>query len=299
MAAQQQQQQQQAPMGPPLPHSQYQLPPSHLAQTTPALISQTAPSHLPHAQQSHHPQAQQNTSPVKQQQKSLSLTKGHSHSGEQRQGAGGQQKRAPPTSYRQSRPGAQGLVQQTSSGKLRQEKAEGVSNPKAKGKTRSQTDVDAGHSRGTGGDRLRPLYPLGRKEESPDHSHHNSWAIDEEEDPDLRAEFPEVEGHLFSVTLNKGKGGLGLNIVSETNSKAVRGIVIMGIQAGGVADQCGRIRWGDVILKMNSVNVMGMSQEQFQKLLVQAPPTVTFVLLRQLIEPADVSQQVRTVQGYS
>ena len=127
-----------------------------------------------------------------------------------------------------------------------------------------------------------PLAPATLPEEpSPTHSHHNSWAIDEEEDPELRTEFPDADGHLFSVTLNKGNGGLGLNIVSETNSKAVRGIVIMGIQSGGVADQCGRIRWGDVILKMNHINVVGMSQEQFQKLLVQAAPTVTFVLLRQ------------------
>ncbi len=129
-----------------------------------------------------------------------------------------------------------------------------------------------------------PLAPPTLQEESPTHSHHNSWAIDEEEDPELRAEFPDANGHLFSVTLNKGSGGLGLNIVSETSSKAVRGIVIMGIQSGGVADQCGRIRWGDVILKMNHVNVVGMSQEQFQKLLMQAPPTVTFVLLRQIAE---------------
>ena len=165
----------------------------------------------------------------------------------------------------------------------------------SKGKTRSQTDIEAASRGGPGGDRLRPLYP-GCYDDSPDHSHHNSWAIDEEEDPDLRAEFPEVEGHLFSITLNKGKGGLGLNIVSETNSMAVRGIVIMGIQTGGVADKCGRIRWGDVILKMNNINVVGMSQEQFQKLLVQAPPTVTFVLLRQPIDPASASQQVN---GYN
>ena len=68
----------------------------------------------------------------------------------------------------------------------------------------------------------------------------------------------------------------------------------MGIQAGGVADQCGRVRWGDVILKMNNINVVGMSQEQFQKLLAQAPPTVTFVLLRLHAEGSSnnsVSQQ--------
>lgn len=157
-----------------------------------------------------------------------------------------------------------------------------------KGKTRSQPNMEGHTSRG-GMDRLCPSYPHSTStlhEESPDHSHHNSWAIDEDEDPDLRNEFPEVEGHLFSLTLKKGSGGLGLNIVSETSAKAVQGIVIMGIQAGGMADQCGRVRWGDVILKMNNVNVVGMSQGQFQKLLVQAPPTVTFVLLRQHADTA-------------
>lgn len=168
------------------------------------------------------------------------------------------------------------------------------------GKTWSQAEAEkstAHHSYavGAGADRLRPLYPTpsAQREESPDHSHHNSWAIDEEEDPDLRGEFPEVEGHLFSVTLSRpSSGGLGLNIVSETSSKAVRGIVIMGIQSGGVADQCGRMRWGDVILKMNNINVVGMSQEQFQKLLAKAPPTVTFVLLRQHMDPCSPPLQV-------
>lgn len=281
----QQQQQQQSTMGPPLSHGQYQLPP-------PSLLSQTAPSHLPQAPPSHLPQQQQqqqNAAPVKQQQKSLSLGKvsgTEGAHGEQR-AAGGQQKRGPPSSYRQNRPAAR-LLQQTSSGKLRQQEKEVMAGRGGKGKTRSQTDIEAASR----GDRLRPLYS-NRYDDSPDHSHHNSWAIDEEEDPDLRAEFPDVKGHLFCISLNKGKGGLGLNIVSETSSMAVRGIVIMGIQAGGVADKCGRIRWGDVILKMNNINVVGMSQEQFQKLLIQAPPTVTFVLLRQPIDPVNASQQVK------
>ncbi len=152
----------------------------------------------------------------------------------------------------------------------------------------SQTEAEYSTTGGGASDRLHASQyarSSAALQESPDHSHHNSWArpIDEleEEDPKLRAEFPEVDGYLFSVSLNKGKAGLGLNILSETNSKAVRGIVIMGIHPGGVADQCGRLCWGDVILKMNGVSVIGMSQDQFQKLLLQAPPTVTFVVLRQ------------------
>ena len=138
--------------------------------------------------------------------------------------------------------------------------------------------------------KLNPVQPRTStvQEESPDHSHHNSWVRSmqegEEEDPNLRGEFPDAEGFLFAVTLNKGITGLGLNIVSETNSKETCGIVIMGIQQGGIADQCGLLCWGDVILKMNGINVVGMGQEMFQKLLSQAPPTVTFVLLRQRVE---------------
>ena len=212
----------------------------------------------------------------------------HQHVEQQRQDSRGGGRGLPHATYCQSRPGAQHHLQQrNSAGKLKLQEKEASRSSRGeafstKGKTRSQPNMEG--SAGRGVDRLRPSYPHSSSalhEESPDHSHHNSWAIDEEEDPDLRIEFPEVEGHLFSLTLKKGNGGLGLNIVSETSAKAVQGIVIMGIQAGGVADQCGRVRWGDVILKMNNVNVVGMSQEQFQKLLVQAPPTVTFVLLRQ------------------
>lgn len=218
----------------------------------------------------------------------------HRH-GDQRQEAsksstGSLKQRMAPGSYQQNRPGAR-LLQQSSSGRLRQQEKDGMSTGV---KNRSQTEMtsilQSGGSKGAG-DRLRPSYPSQHQEESPDHSHHNSWAIDEEEDPELRAEFPDAQGHLFSVTLNKGSRGLGLNILSETNSKAVQGIVIMGIQAGGVADQCGRICWGDVILKMNHVNVVGMSQEQFQKLLAQATPIVTFVLLRLHAEEANSTQQ--------
>jgi len=52
------------------------------------------------------------------------------------------------------------------------------------------------------------------------------------------------DGHLYEVKLNKGKSGLGLSIVANTNTQSVKGIVIMGIQTGGVADQSGRIEVG-------------------------------------------------------
>ena len=285
-------------------HTPFQLPPpTHLSQVQPSHISQT--THF--TQQP----TQQNTKP---QQKSLSLTKIHGsskfhsngmelqpHILEQRQESRGlgNQKRMAPVSYKQNRPSAR-LRQHNSSEKIKEDQnstARHGNEPfSSKGKARSQSEMDhVGASGGVGGlDRLHPTYPSSfTLEESPDHSPHNSWAINEEEDTLLREEFPDMEGHLFSITLNKGSSGLGLNIVSETSSKAVvRGIVIMGIKPGGMADKCGQLRWGDVILKMNNISVIGMSQEQFQKLLIKAPPTVTFVLLRPPMEPSDSTQRV-------
>lgn len=117
-------------------------------------------------------------------------------------------------------------------------------------------------------------------QDSPEHSHNNSWAIEEEEDPNLRVEFPEVEGHLFEVKLRKGKTGLGLSIVESAQEQMVRGLVIMWIQPGGVADHCGKIKWGDMILKVNETCVIGMSRQQVQEMLARSPPLVRFVLVR-------------------
>ena len=122
------------------------------------------------------------------------------------------------------------VVHRSSSG------GEGFANRKA----RSQPNISQGGSGGGGGgapERERPerarhtKYPRAATlQESPDHSHHNSWAINDEEDPALRDEFPDVDGHLFEVWLKKGKtGGLGLSIVANTTSQALRGIVIMGM----------------------------------------------------------------------
>ena len=125
-------------------------------------------------------------------------------------------------------------------------------------------------------------YPRSKTiQESPEHSHHNSWAIEEEEDPLLREEFPTVIGHLFEVNLNKGKsGGLGLSIVRSTDSQSVDGIVIMDVARGGVADASGKIKWGDMILKVNDTCVVGMSVQQVQELLAKSPLLVRFVMVR-------------------
>ena len=111
----------------------------------------------------------------------------------------------------------------------------------------------------------------------------NSIDREVQENPELRKEFPNVEGTLFEVWLNKGNRGLGMSIVANRNdhTPGPRGIVIMGIQPGGVADRSKMIMWGDMILKINDTRVIGMSQLEVQEMLMQAAPQVRFLMLRQ------------------
>ena len=110
-----------------------------------------------------------------------------------------------------------------------------------------------------------------------DSSHVDQWNLSKNEDPSLRDEFPVTDGYLFEVWLKKNKTGrLGFSIVANTT-----GIVVMGIQKGGAAEENGKIKWGDMILKVNDTCVIGMSQTQVQELLANASPNVKFVLLRQ------------------
>ena len=123
---------------------------------------------------------------------------------------------------------------------------------------------------------------IGSHLESSDNSHVDHWTISDTEDPALRDEFLDVDGRLFEAWLNKGITGLlGMSIVANTSSQALQGIVVMEIQKGGVADENGTIKHGDMILKVNNTCVIGMSQTQVQELLANASPNVRFVLLRQ------------------
>lgn len=108
----------------------------------------------------------------------------------------------------------------------------------------------------------------------------NSVDREVEENPALRKEFPNVEGILFEVWLKKGKSGLGMSIAANRDAEP-RGIVIMGIQSGGVADRSNVIMWGDMILKINDTCVIGMTQQEVQEMLMKAASHVRFVMLRQ------------------
>ena len=119
-------------------------------------------------------------------------------------------------------------------------------------------------------------------QESSGSFHTDHWTISSIEDPALRDEFPNVNGYLFEVRFNKSKNGLlGLRITANTTNQSLPGIVVMGIQKGGAAEENGKIKLGDMILKVNDTCVIGMSQTHVQELLATASPNVRFVLLRQ------------------
>ena len=127
----------------------------------------------------------------------------------------------------------------------------------------------------------------------------HSWYIEEEEDPKLRKSFPNVEGHLFELTLHRdGKKSLGLlvitwyhvmkhyccytagmNLVPIEHSMS-KGIIIAVVQPGGVADSTGKVKPGDVILQVNEVIVMDLKQEEVVALLKRPNPSIHLVLMR-------------------
>ena len=127
----------------------------------------------------------------------------------------------------------------------------------------------------------------------------HSWYIEEEEDPNLRKSFPNVEGHLFEVTLHRdGKKSLGLlaiipwylaiedycfytgmNLVPIEHSMS-KGIIITVVQPGGVADSTGMVKPGDVILQVDEVIVMDLKQEEVVALLKRPNPSIHLVLMR-------------------
>jgi multiple PDZ domain protein len=120
---------------------------------------------------------------------------------------------------------------------------------------------------------------------SPLHSNDGSWAIDEEEDEELRQLYPNANGHLYQVTLKKSPGGgLGLSIC-RINPSPGSGVCIMQIQPGGIADQTRKIKVGDELIQVNDHCIAGLSQQDVSDLLSQASLHVTLTLIRPFPDP--------------
>lgn len=78
-----------------------------------------------------------------------------------------------------------------------------------------------------------------------------------------------------SLTLHKGDGGLGFNIVGGEDGE---GIFISFILAGGPADQSGQLHRGDQIVSVNSVNLKTATHEEAAQALKTAGQTVNLVV---------------------
>lgn len=89
----------------------------------------------------------------------------------------------------------------------------------------------------------------------------------------------------FKVNLNKGRGGLGFNIVGGEDAD---GIFISFILAGSPADTCGELRRGDQILSVNDVDLSRASHDAAARTLKGAPGGT--VLLRVQYKPEEYNR---------
>jgi C-terminal processing protease CtpA/Prc len=71
------------------------------------------------------------------------------------------------------------------------------------------------------------------------------------------------------VLVRKGEAGLGFNIVGGESGEP---IFISHIVPGGVADLSGQIRRGDVLLRVNDINLIGATHSAAALALKSIPP---------------------------
>ncbi|XP_065310790.1 uncharacterized protein [Dermacentor albipictus] len=91
---------------------------------------------------------------------------------------------------------------------------------------------------------------------------------------------------VFTVALRKAPGGgLGLGILKDCGGSAETGSVrVHELYPGQPAQLCGRLRTGDVILKVNGVRLLGKSTAQALEILRAASGLVTLTVYREQSE---------------
>uniref|UniRef100_A0A3B4FQK5 PDZ domain-containing protein n=1 Tax=Pundamilia nyererei TaxID=303518 RepID=A0A3B4FQK5_9CICH len=85
----------------------------------------------------------------------------------------------------------------------------------------------------------------------------------------MQVEFTKPEG-----------GGLGFALVGGTNGSMLR---VREICSGGVAEQDGRLRVGDILLEVNGVIVSGLSHSKVVEILRKAEGTVQLTICRDVL----------------
>ncbi|XP_052468822.1 tyrosine-protein phosphatase non-receptor type 13 isoform X1 [Carassius gibelio] len=111
----------------------------------------------------------------------------------------------------------------------------------------------------------------------------------------------EQESCILQVEFTKPeKGGLGFALVGGFNGSTLR---VKDICCGGVAEQDGRLRVGDILLEVNGIIVSGLSHSKVVDILRKAEGTVQLTLCRDILpmsacssssSPAEASQEFIT-----
>ncbi|XP_016430038.1 tyrosine-protein phosphatase non-receptor type 13-like isoform X1 [Sinocyclocheilus rhinocerous] len=111
----------------------------------------------------------------------------------------------------------------------------------------------------------------------------------------------EQESCILQVEFTKPeKGGLGFALVGGLNGSTLR---VKDICCGGVAEQDGRLRVGDILLEVNGIIVSGLSHSKVVDILRKAEGTVQLTVCRDILSmspcsgsssPAEASQEFIT-----
>ncbi|KAM3862683.1 LOW QUALITY PROTEIN: tyrosine-protein phosphatase non-receptor type 13 [Diretmus argenteus] len=92
---------------------------------------------------------------------------------------------------------------------------------------------------------------------------------------------PEQDSCIMQVEFSKPEGGgLGFALVGGTNGSMLR---VKDICSGGVAEQDGRLRVGDILLEVNGVIVSGLSYSKVVDILRKAEGTVQLTICRDIL----------------
>ncbi|XP_052007105.1 FERM and PDZ domain-containing protein 2 isoform X1 [Xyrauchen texanus] len=111
----------------------------------------------------------------------------------------------------------------------------------------------------------------------------------------------EQESCIVQVEFTKPeRGGLGFALVGGVNGSTLR---VKDICCGGVAEQDGRLRVGDILLEVNGIIVSGLSHSKVVDILRKAEGTVQLIVCRDILpmstcsgssSPAEASQEFNT-----
>ncbi|XP_051507170.1 tyrosine-protein phosphatase non-receptor type 13-like [Myxocyprinus asiaticus] len=109
----------------------------------------------------------------------------------------------------------------------------------------------------------------------------------------------EQESCIVQVEFTKPeRGGLGFALVGGVNGSTLR---VRDICCGGVAEQDGRLRVGDILLEVNGIIVSGLSHSKVVDILRKAEGTVQLIVCRDILplstcsgssSPAEASQEL-------